>query len=208
MKNAIQRTHYFLFTILLGLSLASCGGESSDSGVALSPPPGGQPKAASETKAAQQPGGQQPATSQSSQPAEEASDTTVPPGEIDKEIVIKANDKMQFDITEFTVPAGGTIKLTIDNVGTMPKISMGHNVVILKQSAKPLTFANAAMTKAANDYIPPAMTDQIIAHTKMTGGGETDTITFQAPETPGRYDYLCSFPGHFQAGMKGVMIVE
>jgi azurin len=45
-----------------------------------------------------------------------------------------------------------------------------------------------------------------VAHTKLIGGGESDTINFTITE-PGTYDYICSFPGHL-ALMKGKLIVE
>jgi azurin len=32
-------------------------------------------------------------------------------------------------------------------------------------------------------------------------------MRFEAPEKPGRYPYLCTFPGHWVV-MKGVMIVR
>jgi azurin len=52
------------------------------------------------------------------------------------------------------------------------------------------------------------MSDQIIAHTGLVAGGESDTVTFTAPEEPGDYEYICTFPGHFAAGMKGTLTVK
>lgn len=128
--------------------------------------------------------------------------------DVEKEVLITANDQMQFNLSEFTVPAGAVIKLTLDNIGTMPEASMGHNVVILNGSIDPQTFVEAAATQAANDYIPPMYEYQLVAHTEMTGGGETDSVIFRAPRNAGDYPFLCSFPGHFAAGMKGTMHVE
>jgi len=56
--------------------------------------------------------------------------------------------------------------------------------------------------------VPVEMSDVIIAHTKLLGPGESDTITFKAPTKKGRYVFLCSFPGHYQIGMKGYMVVR
>lgn len=39
-------------------------------------------------------------------------------------------------------------------------------------------------------------------------GGETRGITFNAPETPGRYEIFCDIPGHEARGEASVMIVE
>jgi uncharacterized cupredoxin-like copper-binding protein len=33
------------------------------------------------------------------------------------------------------------------------------------------------------------------------------SFTFQTPG-PGTYTFLCTFPGHFQAGMKGELTVQ
>ena len=49
---------------------------------------------------------------------------------------------------------------------------------------------------------------EIIAYTGMAGPDETVTVEFTAPETPGKYDYICTFPGHYLAGMKGVLIIN
>ncbi|MFP4167145.1 MAG: plastocyanin/azurin family copper-binding protein [Opitutales bacterium] len=136
------------------------------------------------------------------------SDADQPAGEVDQEVVITANDQMKYNIESFEVEAGSTVRLVLENVGSMPKASMGHNVVVLESDADPLEFANAASTEAANDYIPQDKTSEIIAHTKMLGGGEEDEIVFNVPSSTGDYPFLCSFPGHIQAGMEGTMEVR
>jgi plastocyanin len=42
----------------------------------------------------------------------------------------------------------------------------------------------------------------------MLGGGETGSVTFKIPEKKGEYEYVCTFRAHYQAGMKGKLIVE
>lgn len=123
----------------------------------------------------------------------------------DGSITIEANDLMKFNLAEFTVVSGKEVKLTLKNVGKLPKQAMGHNVVILKTDADVQPFAIAAPTAAATDFLPESQKDKIIAHTKLLGAGESDTITFTAP-APGKYPFICSFPGHF-ALMHGGMIV-
>lgn len=130
-----------------------------------------------------------------------------PSGEL-REIVIEANDQMKFSIESFTVKPGEGIRLTLKNVGTMPKFSMGHNVVIIENEVDANAFADKAMTAAGTEYIPPDSEEQIVAHTKLLGGGEQDSVAFAAPQEKGEYVFLCSFPGHFQIGMRGVMTVE
>lgn len=123
-------------------------------------------------------------------------------------IEITANDSMKFNLTRFEVSAGQEVKLILTNLGTMPKVAMGHNLVILKKDADVKAYADAAVMAAGTEYVPAAKADQVIAHTKLLGPKQTDEITFKAPAEAGDYPFLCSFPAHFLTGMKGVMVVK
>jgi azurin len=123
-------------------------------------------------------------------------------------IEITGNDQMKFSLNEIRAKPGETLSVTLANVGTMPKMSMGHNWVLLKNPSVVDGFVNAAMTSPTTDYIPADRKGDMLAHTKLLGPKEKDTVTFQAPKEPGRYPFICSFPGHFQVGMKGELIVE
>ncbi len=123
-------------------------------------------------------------------------------------IEITANDSMKFNQTRFEVAAGQEVKLTLTNMGTMPKVAMGHNLVILKKDADAKAYADAAVMAAATDYVPAALAEQVFAHTKLLGPKQSDEITFKAPAEPGEYPFLCTFPAHFLSGMKGVMVVK
>lgn len=138
-------------------------------------------------------------TRQASEDATDAEDGDV------VEITIEGNDQMRFNKDEIRVKAGQTVRLTLKHVGEMDKNVMGHNWVLLKPGITVNEFGQEAVQAKANDYIPEG-TDAVIAHTKMVGGGESDTIEFEAPEA-GTYDFLCSFPGHYSV-MKGKFIVE
>jgi azurin len=127
-----------------------------------------------------------------------------------KEVQIQADDKMRYDVTAFDAKPGQKIKVTIKNIGTTPKFSMGHNFVMLDKSVNTgnvTKFLDAASTDAAHDYVPPS-SKEVLAHSKLLGPGETDTVTFTAPYVPGEYLYLCSFPGHYSQGTKGFMTVK
>ena len=120
-------------------------------------------------------------------------------------ITLNGNDKMQYDLSEIDVYEGQTVVLTLNHTGTMPMASMGHNFVLLKKGTDLEKF-EAEAAKAQKDGYIPTDTSEIIAHTKLIGGGESDTITFKAPEK-GTYDYMCSFPGHYSV-MKGKFNVK
>ena len=121
-------------------------------------------------------------------------------------VTIEGNDQMKYNKSEIRVKAGQKVKLTLKHVGKMDKAVMGHNWALLVKDADVAAIGNAAAMEKDNDYIPAAMTNQIIIHTKMIGGGESDTIEFDAP-APGTYTFMCTFPGHY-ALMKGQFIVE
>ncbi len=123
-------------------------------------------------------------------------------------IAITGNDTMKFSLTEIRAKPGEALAVTLRNEGTMPKFSMGHNWVLVAEGVDINAFANDASTAVKTDYVPAAYKDRILAHTKLLGPRESDTAYFKAPTKPGRYTFLCTFPGHFQVGMKGELIVE
>jgi azurin len=127
-----------------------------------------------------------------------------------KEVTVQADDKMRFDVTAIEATPGQKISITLKNVGTTPKFSMGHNLVLLDKSINEQNvskFLDSASSEAAHDYVPPGA-KEVLAHTKLLGPDETDTITFRAPFIPGPYLYLCSFPGHYSQGTKGFLTVK
>ena len=121
------------------------------------------------------------------------------------EVLLLATDQMRFDKNEIRVKAGEKVTLTLRHTGKQPVEVMGHNFVLLTQGTDIPTFAGSAASARDNDYIPEG-TEAVIVHTKLLGGGQEDTIEFDAPE-PGTYDFICSFPGHYSL-MKGKFIVE
>jgi azurin len=125
-----------------------------------------------------------------------------------KKITVTGNDTMQFDLKSFEVKAGETVELTFKNVGKIPKIAMGHNLVVLKKGISAVAFGQKAMGAGANatNALPESVKGDTIAFTKLLGPDESESITFTAPEA-GDYEYVCTFPGHF-ALMRGVMKVN
>jgi azurin len=127
-----------------------------------------------------------------------------------KTVAVNANDKMKYDLTAFEVTPGQKVIVNFKNVGTTPKFSMGHNFVLLDHSVNTgnvQAFLDKASTEASHDYVPPDA-KEVLAHSKLLGPNETETVTFNAPFVPGDYLYLCSFPGHYAQGTKGIMTVK
>lgn len=178
--------------ILVSLAIISCGDNKQEQGEEDKMTVGGN----NSTEATGTSGDQ----NRSATTSEASSDQDV------VEIRLNANDQMRFDKNEIRVKAGQTVRLTLEHVGQMPKNAMGHNFVLLEQGTDISEFGQAAAQSGTTEYIPEEYKDQVIANTRMLGGGESATIEFEAPEA-GTYDFICSFPGHF-ALMQGKFIVE
>lgn len=147
------------------------------------------------------------ASAASAAPVTAAASSSVKPAD-GRAVAITANDTMKFNITEIHAKPGEALAVTLTNEGTVPKFSMGHNWVLLAAGTDLNAFASEAATAAATEYVPPSFKDRVLASTKLLGPKESDTALFYAPKTPGRYPFLCAFPGHMQVGMKGELIVE
>lgn len=125
-----------------------------------------------------------------------------------KEIVIVADNQMKFSVTRIEAQPGQSIHVTLKNEGTFPKGVMGHNWILLKAGDDPARYAGAAISAASEDYQPKALAEQVIAAIPLLGPKQQGETTFAAPTAPGTYAFLCTFPGHFQVGMHGELIVK
>jgi azurin len=127
----------------------------------------------------------------------------------DHKITISGNDTMQFDVKNFEVKAGKSVVITFKNAGKLPKIAMGHNLVLLKKGITAISFGQKALGAGANavNALPDSLKGDVIASTKLLGPGEEEILSFTAPKETGAYEYVCTFPGHF-AMMRGTMTVK
>jgi|TARA_Y200000002_G_C22675721_1_gene661971 azurin len=128
---------------------------------------------------------------------------TVQSNTMSNNVTLNSNDQMKFDKKIIRVSSNQKVTLTLNHNGRFPAISMGHNFVLIKKDVDVNEYALRAAGARNSEYIPEGNNE--IAFTKMLGGGESDTITFDAPE-PGTYIFICSFPGHYQL-MMGEFIV-
>lgn len=114
-------------------------------------------------------------------------------------------DMMQYDKKLITVKAGEKVTLFFDNPDGMP-----HNLLIIKPGTLG-KVGNAADNmlrdpKAAEKYYIPEI-PEVLYSTKLLHTGESTTLEFTAPSTPGDYPYVCTFPGHWR-GMNGIIRVR
>jgi putative heme-binding domain-containing protein len=122
-----------------------------------------------------------------------------------RSITIETGSNLSYKTRSFKVKAGESIALTLSNPDVVP-----HNLAIVKPGTLERVgrMANRLISDpdaAIRHYIP--QTSDVLVYTDVVLSKEKFTIQFKAPETPGRYPYLCTFPGHWLI-MNGEMIVE
>jgi len=123
-------------------------------------------------------------------------------------IKIEATDQLRFSVEEITAKPGEELHVVLTTASDYPANAMSHNFVLLTAQADASKVAQKCTQAHDNAYISPEVESDIIAHTDLASGGKTVEVTFKAPEEPGSYTYLCTFPGHFMAGMKGTLVVK
>ena len=117
--------------------------------------------------------------------------------------VSTAGEALQYAPAALNATAGQQVQVTFKNGSAAQK----HNWVLVKGGddvAQKVDEAGATAGEAAG-YIP---TDpNIVSNVKLLNGSETGTASFAAPAA-GTYTFLCTFPGHYVAGMKGTLTVK
>ncbi|MFI5459240.1 MAG: DUF6797 domain-containing protein [Isosphaerales bacterium] len=118
---------------------------------------------------------------------------------------IAAGQNLSYSVRSFKARAGEPIRFNFVNPDAVP-----HNWALLKPGSTAAVGALinkfiAEPDAAARQYIP--RTDLVLAYTDIVAPQDQFTIYFRAPATPGRYPYLCTFPGHWMV-MNGEMVVE
>ncbi len=128
-----------------------------------------------------------------------------PMGSSEQSIEIQTGKNLTFQQPEIRVKAGITVALTLFNPDVVP-----HNWVLIQPNklSEIGDLANRMISSPeayAKHYVPDSK--EVIAYTDIIGPEQKQTIHFKVPSQPGRYPYLCTFPGHWMV-MNGVMIVE
>jgi azurin len=119
-------------------------------------------------------------------------------------VEIASTDQMTYDKKEIAVAADCTeVEVTLHHTGKMPAAAMGHNWVLAKTADAQAVANDGLSAGVANDHIKKGDA-RVIAHTKIIGGGQSDTVKFatSALTKGGAYTFFCTFPGHI-ALMKG-----
>lgn len=123
----------------------------------------------------------------------------------EKKLVISTKPGLKYDVSEVVVAKGTKIELTFNN-----NDDMLHNLVITKTGIKSVDEVGDMALQLGLDgadlnYVPN--TDLVLYHTGIVAPETEEKIYFEAPNTPGEYWMVCTFPGHSKI-MRAKFIVK
>jgi azurin len=120
-------------------------------------------------------------------------------------VLTTVREQMRFDTPRLVVEAGKPFEIIMENVDYMP-----HNLVVVNPGTRKAVADLAAemmpdqLDKQGRSYIPK--TSDILGATKLLENGQQETLKLTAPKKEGEYEYVCTFPGHWEF-MWGRLIV-
>ena len=194
-----MKSRHILTASVLAIALAACGNSPAPEAPAADAAPV-EPAATTEpapVEAAPAPAEAAPAATTGSKPAVVADCATT----------IEGNDAMQYNADSITIPAScSQFTVNLKHVGKLAVNVMGHNFVVAKEADMAGIAADGMAV--APEHVKPDDA-RVIAHTKMIGGGESASVSFDVARIKdgGPYSFFCSFPGHL-ALMQGSIQVQ
>ena len=133
--------------------------------------------------------------------AEEAHDTPMQSAlVVDRTLQVAMNDTMRFTPDLLQVAAGETLKLVVHNSGKLP-----HEMVLGSEAALKAHAIEMKQSAGHADGHAHAYGNELLALSVKPGETKEWVIRFDQTQT---LQMACLIPGHFEAGMKGQVIVQ
>ncbi len=113
-------------------------------------------------------------------------------------------ERMIYDKELIVVQAGKPVEFRISNTDNMP-----HNFAIVQPGSLEevglLAEATARDADAKDrNFVPKSA--KVLAASRLLGPGETQALSYEVPQQPGVYPYVCTYPGHWRR-MYGALYV-
>jgi len=115
------------------------------------------------------------------------------PTQVKRTLNVRMDDRMRFTPNRFDVKRGETIRLVVRNDGkVLHELVLGTEADLLSHAEMMKRFPDMEHDEPHMAHVPP--------------GGRGEIVwTF---EQPGEVHFACLVPGHFEAGMRGVIRVR
>ncbi|WP_426117613.1 azurin [Pseudomonas sp. DSP3-2-2] len=124
-------------------------------------------------------------------------------------VTVDSTDQMSFDTKAIEIDKScKTFTVDLKHSGSLPKNVMGHNWVLSKEADAQPIATDGLSAGIDKNYLKEGDA-RVIAHTKVIGAGETDSVTFDVSKLDAaeKYQFFCSFPGHISM-MKGSVTLK
>ena len=113
-------------------------------------------------------------------------------------------NEMRYDQSELVVTAGKPVEISFENTDFLQ-----HNLLIVAPGSLEKVGSSADEMAQRPDgmekqYIPEI--PQVLHASDLVDPGQTFVLRFAAPQEPGEYPFVCTFPGHWRT-MNGVLKV-
>ncbi|MBW3538914.1 MAG: HEAT repeat domain-containing protein [Planctomycetes bacterium] len=141
-------------------------------------------------------------------PAEEARAARARLGELGVRVIRIGTvpHRMAFDEERLVVAAGKPVEFLFENSDIMP-----HNLVITQPGhmAELGELAEATATQPGameRGYVPPS--PHVLLASELLFPTQSQKLSFTAPERPGIYPYVCTYPGHWRRMYGSLYVVD
>lgn len=122
---------------------------------------------------------------------------------------VDSTDQMSFSTKAIEIDKScKEFTVNLKHSGSLPKNVMGHNLVISKEADMSSIATDGLSAGIDKDYLKEGDA-RVIAHTKVIGAGETDSLKVDVSklDPAEKYGFFCSFPGHISM-MKGTVTLK
>jgi putative heme-binding domain-containing protein len=115
-------------------------------------------------------------------------------------------EQMLYDKTLIVVEAGKPVEIILINDDQMP-----HNLLVVTPGAAEEIGTAAEKLPLVPDaqgrlYVPES--PKVLHATRMVDPGQQAKLSFTAPDEPGDYQYVCTFPGHWRRMLGTLAVVK
>jgi len=108
-------------------------------------------------------------------------------------IEIEASDDMRYTPATIAIAQGETVRIVVNNTGQVPHELVLGSLAEAKEHAEMMrTHPGMAHDEPNQVMIEPGRTGELVWHFSHAG----------------KFDFACTIPGHLEAGMKGIVIVN
>jgi azurin len=121
-------------------------------------------------------------------------------------VIKTVREQMRYDTTRLVVEVGKPFEVIMENLDFMP-----HNICFVEPGQRQSVATSVEkmrpdqLDKQGRAYMP-AKDKGILGASKLVEPGDKVTIQLKGINRPGEYEFVCTFPGHWQM-MYGTLIV-